>query len=66
MQFTPEPELAFNKSVRQEAIRKFAQQGLHNVEVETAHSLAYRHVMRHSGYQLHENGATSPTSWPSC
>lgn len=52
--------LAFNKSVRQEAIRKFAQQGLHNVQVETAHSLAYRHVMKHSGYQLHENGGYKP------
>lgn len=52
--------LAFNKSVRQEAIRKFAEQGLHNVQVETAHSLAYRHVMKHSGYQLHEHGGYKP------
>lgn len=52
--------LAFNKSVRQEAIRKFAAQGLSNVQVETAHSLAYRHVMKHSGYQLHEAGSYKP------
>ena len=52
--------LAFNKSVRQEASRKFAEQGLRNVQVETAHSLAFRHVMKHSGYQLHENGGYKP------
>ena len=32
--------LAFNSSVRKEAQSKFAQMGLHNVRVETAHSLA--------------------------
>ncbi|WP_223654078.1 UvrD-helicase domain-containing protein [Hymenobacter psoromatis] len=43
--------LAFNKTVRQEAIRKFQAAGLPNVVVETAHSLAFRYVMRGSRYQ---------------
>jgi tRNA G46 methylase TrmB len=36
--------LAFNKSVREEATKKFANKGLGNVKVETAHSLAYKHI----------------------
>jgi len=44
--------LAFNKSVKLEAIRKFAEKGLNNVTVETAHSLAYGRVVRGSGYQV--------------
>ena len=53
--------LAFNKSVKLEAIRKFASQGLDNVKVETAHSLAYRNIVykhnykvRNHGYRTHE------------
>ena len=53
--------LAFNKSVKLEASKKFADKGLDNVKVETAHSLAYRHVVftnnykvRHQGYKTHE------------
>jgi len=53
--------LAFNKTVRQEAIRKFRNTGLKNVQVETAHSLAYKHTVfknqyrvRHQGYKTHE------------
>jgi F-box protein, helicase, 18 len=53
--------LAFNKTVRQEAIRKFRNTGLKNVQVETAHSLAYKHIVfknqyrvRHQGYKTHE------------
>ncbi|QKG54946.1 UvrD-helicase domain-containing protein [Hymenobacter sp. BRD67] len=48
--------LAFNKTVRQEAIRKFQGAGLPNVVVETAHSLAFRYVMRGSRYQLNNKG----------
>lgn len=44
--------LAFNKSVRQEASRRFAERGLSNVQVETAHSLAFRHIMRGSPYKV--------------
>lgn len=53
--------LAFNKSVKLEAAKKFADKGLNNVKVETAHSLAYRHIVfkneykvRSQGYKTHE------------
>ena len=56
--------LAFNKSVKLEAIRRFSERGLTNVTVETAHSLAFRYVMpgsafqvRSSGYKTHEIAA---------
>lgn len=56
--------LAFNKSVKLEAAKKFAQKGLHNVTVETAHSLAYKNIVfRHryqvrlQGYKTHELAA---------
>lgn len=44
--------LAFNKSVKLEAQRKFAESNLRNVTVETAHSLAFRHVVMHSRYEV--------------
>ncbi len=44
--------LAFNKSVKLEAARKFSEKGLHNVKVETAHSLAYRHIVVKYGYKV--------------
>lgn len=53
--------LAFNKSVKLEAIKKFESQGLKNVKVETAHSLAYKHIIfryrykvRLQGYKINE------------
>ena len=53
--------LAFNRSVRLEAINKFRKEGLTNVDVETAHSLAFKHVVkgfhyivRPQGYKTHE------------
>ncbi|HRG25662.1 MAG TPA: 3'-5' exonuclease [Chitinophagaceae bacterium] len=48
--------LAFNKSVKLEAARKFAERGLNNVRVETAHSLAFRYIMRDSKYSLSSQG----------
>ncbi|MFM1744711.1 MAG: hypothetical protein RLZZ630_648 [Bacteroidota bacterium] len=48
--------LAFNRSVRLEAINKFANQGLDNVEVETAHSLAFRYIVRREGYKVRLQG----------
>lgn len=48
--------LAFNKSVKLEAQRKFAAAGLRNVKVETAHSLAYRHVVYSNGYTVKGEG----------
>ena len=44
--------LAFNKSVRLEATKKFESRGLHNVKVETAHSLAYKHIVFAHGYTV--------------
>jgi F-box protein 18 (helicase) len=44
--------LAFNKTVKEEAIQKFAMAGLRNVRVETAHSLAFDYIVRQSHYQL--------------
>lgn len=48
--------LAFNKSVKLEAIRKFSDKGLNNVKVETAHSLAYRHIVYDHSYKVKANG----------
>jgi F-box protein, helicase, 18 len=48
--------LAFNKSVKLEAIKKFADKGLDNVKVETAHSLAYRHIVFQNSYKVKAQG----------
>ena len=52
--------LAFNSAVRREAERKFRAQGLKHVQVETAHSLARRHVVLNSIYTVRKNGAFKP------
>lgn len=48
--------LAFNKSVKLEAAKKFIDKGLNNVKVETAHSLAYRHIVFKNGYKVRPQG----------
>jgi F-box protein, helicase, 18 len=48
--------LAFNKSVKSEAIKKFADHGLTNVKVETAHSLAYKHIVFAHNYTVRPQG----------
>lgn len=48
--------LAFNRSVKMEAIRKFESRGLTNVRVETAHSLAFDHIVKGSGYKVKQQG----------
>ena len=48
--------LAFNKSVKLEAKRKFEEKGLRNVNVETAHSLAYKQIVRHFNYKIKAQG----------
>src|SRR3954454_5462000 len=48
--------LAFNKSVKLEAAKKFAEEGLHNVKVETAHSLAYKHIVHWNNYSIKPQG----------
>lgn len=46
--------LAYNRSVKTEAIRRFAEQGLRNIRVETAHSLAYRSIVPANGYTVRQ------------
>lgn len=48
--------LAFNRSVKLEAAKKFADKGLANVKVETAHSLAYKHIVFKHGYKVRAQG----------
>ena len=48
--------LAFNKTVKQEAVRKFEENGLYNVSVETAHSLAYKHIVFKNNYSVRSQG----------
>jgi F-box protein, helicase, 18 len=48
--------LVFNKSVKLEAINKFAEKGLNNVRVETAHSLAYKNIVFQFGYKVRVQG----------
>jgi len=48
--------LAFNRVIRNEAEAKFRAAGLHKVDVETAHSLAFKHVVPMFGYRLQNNG----------
>lgn len=48
--------LAFNRSVKLEAIRRFAECGLGSVKAETAHSLAYKNVVFRNGYKVRPQG----------
>lgn len=48
--------LAFNKSVKLEATRKFAARELMNVKVETAHSLAFKHIVFRYDYKVKTQG----------
>jgi superfamily I DNA/RNA helicase len=48
--------LAFNKSVKLEAVKRFQEKGLSNVKVETAHSLAYRNIIFQYGYKVRHQG----------
>lgn len=44
--------LAFNRSVKLEALEKFKQKGLNNVTIHTPHSLAFRHVVFKNNYTV--------------
>jgi F-box protein, helicase, 18 len=44
--------LAYNKSVKLEAKKRFAERGLNNVRVETAHSLAYKAIIYNKGLKV--------------
>ena len=48
--------LAFNKSVKLEATKRFADKGLSNVKVETAHSLAYKNIVFRYNYKVSSQG----------
>lgn len=47
--------IAYNKSVRLEAKRKFEKAGISNVAIETAHSLAYKNIVFKHGYEVKQN-----------
>lgn len=48
--------LAFNKSVKLEATKKFVEKGLYNVKVETAHSIAFKHIVFKHNYKVKGQG----------
>ncbi|MEI8087686.1 MAG: UvrD-helicase domain-containing protein, partial [Paludibacter sp.] len=48
--------LVFNKSVKLEAVNKFADKKLFNVKVETAHSLAFKHIVYKYNYKVRPQG----------
>ena len=48
--------LAFNKAVKLEAEKKFAEKGISNVRIETTHSLAFGQVVRRSNYTIKQEG----------
>ena len=48
--------LAFNKSVKTDAKKKFTEKGLGNVVVETAHSLAHKYVVLRNKYKIRAQG----------
>lgn len=48
--------LAFNKSVKLQALQRFAAAGLQNVTVETAHSLAFKYIIPGSKYRVNVKG----------
>jgi F-box protein 18 (helicase) len=52
--------LAFNKAVKLEAEKKFAENGVSNVTIETAHSLAFSGVVRRSNYKIKNEGYKTP------
>lgn len=52
--------LAFNKAVKLEAEKKFAEKGVTIVKIETAHSLAYAGVVWRSNYSIKSDGYKTP------
>ncbi|MGJ3235486.1 UvrD-helicase domain-containing protein [Marivirga sp.] len=48
--------LAFNKSVKLEASKKFKSKKLFNVDVQTAHSLAFKYVVMGNNMEINSNG----------
>ena len=52
--------LAFNRAVKLEAERKFAEKGVSNVRIETAHSLAFSQIVKRAGYTIKKEGYKTP------
>lgn len=52
--------IAYNRSVKDEAIVKFKKAGIKNVRVETAHSLAYKEFDVKTKFILHPSGGCKP------
>jgi len=52
--------LAFNRAVKLEAEKKFAEKGVSNVRIETAHSLAFSQVVRGTHYVIRPDGYKTP------
>lgn len=48
--------LAFNRAVKLEAIKKFKDNKIPNVVVDTIHALAYKSLVYKNGYRVKENG----------
>lgn len=48
--------LAFNKTVKEEAKRRFAKHGISNIRIETTHSLAYKHIVPANRYEVNPKG----------
>jgi superfamily I DNA/RNA helicase len=52
--------LAFNRAVKLEAEKKFAEKGVSNVRIETAHSLAFSRVVKGTGYAIKADSYKTP------
>ncbi len=51
--------LVFNKSAKMEAEKKFAERGVRNVRIETAHSLAFHYIVKGSKFKVSGSGYKS-------
>lgn len=51
--------LAFNRTVKLEAEKKFAEKGITNVRVETAHSLAFSRIVKGTNYTVKKESYTN-------
>jgi superfamily I DNA/RNA helicase len=52
--------IAYNRSVKDEALYKFKKAGIRNVQIETAHSLAYKDFDVKTKFKLHKDGGHKP------
>jgi len=52
--------LAFNRAVKLEAEKKFAEKGVSNVRIETAHSLAFSRIVKGTGYTIKADSYKTP------